>query len=148
MHTLIAAMPEGYNASVGRDGESLSGGQRQRVAIARAIYGNPKLVVLDEPNSSLDEAGDAALARMIAQRKTLGTSFVVITHRTSILEVVDKILVLRDGQQQMFGPRDEVLHALAKASQQAQQQAQAIQNSPAAGAGQLGPAASPAGEMS
>ena len=148
VHTLITAMPEGYNASVGRDGESLSGGQRQRVAIARAIYGNPKLVVLDEPNSSLDEAGDAALARMIAQRKTLGTSFVVITHRTSILEVVDKILVLRDGQQQMFGPRDEVLQALAKASQQAQQQAQAIQNSPAAGAGQLGPAASPAGEMS
>ena len=152
VHTLIAAMPKGYNASVGRDGESLSGGQRQRVAIARAIYGNPKLVVLDEPNSSLDEAGDAALARMIAERKTLGTSFVVITHRTSILEVVDKILVLRDGQQQMFGPRDEVLQALAQASQQAQQQAQALQNSQAAGAGQLGPVAGPvagpAGEMS
>ncbi|MDP4618364.1 MAG: ATP-binding cassette domain-containing protein, partial [Burkholderiaceae bacterium] len=148
VHALIAAMPKGYNASVGRDGESLSGGQRQRVAIARAIYGNPKLVVLDEPNSSLDEAGDAALARMIAERKTLGTSFVVITHRTSILEVVDKILVLRDGQQQMFGPRDEVLQALAQASQQAQQQAQALQNSQAAGAGQLGPVAGPAGEMS
>ena len=105
-------------------------------------------MVLDEPNSSLDEAGDAALARMIAERKTLGTSLVVITNRTSILEVVDKILVLRDGQQQMFGPSDEVLQALAQASQQAQQQAQALQNSQAAGAGQLGPVAGPAGEMS
>jgi ATP-binding cassette subfamily C exporter for protease/lipase len=117
VHELIAAMPEGYNASVGRDGETLSGGQRQRVAIARAIYGNPKLVVLDEPNSSLDEAGDAALAQMIAERKALGTTFVVITHRTSILGVVDKILVLRDGQQQMFGPRDDVINALNQANQ-------------------------------
>jgi ATP-binding cassette subfamily C exporter for protease/lipase len=117
VHELIAAMPEGYNASVGRDGETLSGGQRQRVAIARAIYGNPKLVVLDEPNSSLDEAGDTALAQMIAERKALGTTFVVITHRTSILGVVDKILVLRDGQQQMFGPRDDVINALNQANQ-------------------------------
>jgi ATP-binding cassette subfamily C exporter for protease/lipase len=117
VHELIGAMPEGYNASVGRDGETLSGGQRQRVAIARAIYGNPKLVVLDEPNSSLDEAGDAALAQMIAERKALGTTFVIITHRTSILGVVDKILVLRDGQQQMFGPRDDVINALNQANQ-------------------------------
>jgi len=142
VHELIMSLPEGYDSPVGRDGETLSGGQRQRVAIARAIYGDPKLVVLDEPNSSLDEAGDTALAQMIAERKALGTTFVVITHRTSILGVVDKILVLRDGQQQAFGPRDEVLQALAQANQAAAGQAAAVaQSSPHAPA----VAASPGG---
>jgi ATP-binding cassette subfamily C exporter for protease/lipase len=90
----------------------LSGGQRQRVGLARALYGKPVFVVLDEPNSSLDEAGDIALANAIASLKQLGTTFVVMTHRTSVLGVADKMLIMRDGAQQAFGPRDEVLAAL------------------------------------
>jgi ATP-binding cassette subfamily C exporter for protease/lipase len=125
MHEFIEALPQGYETTVGREGAKLSGGQRQRVALARALYGDPVFVVLDEPNSSLDEAGDAALAQAITTLKSRGTTFVVITHRTSVLGVADKMLVLRDGMQQAFGPRDEVLAALQKAAQQAQQQAQA-----------------------
>jgi ATP-binding cassette subfamily C exporter for protease/lipase len=99
----------------------LSGGQRQRVGLARALYGNPVFVVLDEPNSSLDDAGDAALAAAVLELKKLGTTFVLMTHRTSVLAVADKMLLLRDGQMQAFGPRDEVLASLAKAAAQAQQ---------------------------
>ena len=112
VHELIMSLPEGYNSPVGRDGAMLSGGQRQRVGLARALYGKPVFVVLDEPNSSLDEAGDAALANAIATLKQLGTTFVVMTHRTSVLGVADKMLIMRDGAQQAFGPRDEVLAAL------------------------------------
>jgi len=112
VHDLIMSLPQGYNSPVGRDGAMLSGGQRQRVGLARALYGKPVFVVLDEPNSSLDEAGDAALANAIAELKQLGTTFVVMTHRTSVLGVADKMLIMRDGAQQAFGPRDEVLAAL------------------------------------
>ena len=112
LHDLIMSLPEGYDSPVGRDGALLSGGQRQRVGLARALYGKPVFVVLDEPNSSLDEAGDAALANAIARLKQLGTTFVVMTHRPSVLEVADKMLVIRDGVQQAFGPRDEVLATL------------------------------------
>ena len=112
VHELIMSLPEGYNSPVGRDGAVLSGGQRQRVGLARALYGKPVFVVLDEPNSSLDEAGDAALANAIATLKQIGTTFVVMTHRTSVLGVADKMLVMREGIQQAFGPRDEVLSAL------------------------------------
>jgi ATP-binding cassette subfamily C exporter for protease/lipase len=112
VHELIMSLPEGYNSPVGRDGAMLSGGQRQRVGLARALYGKPVFVVLDEPNSSLDEAGDLALANAIAALKQLGTTFVVMTHRTSVLGVADKMLIMRDGAQQAFGPRDEVLAAL------------------------------------
>ena len=119
LHDLILALPQGYASPVGRDGAVLSGGQRQRVALARALYGRPAFVVLDEPNSSLDESGDAALAQAIAQLKLTGTTFVVMTHRTSVLGVADKLLVLRDGQTQMFGPRDDVIKALAEAAAKA-----------------------------
>jgi len=118
LHELIAALPQGYDSPVGRDGAILSGGQRQRVALARALYGDPVFVVLDEPNSSLDEAGDAALMQAIVQMKARGTTFVLMTHRASVLAVADKMLVLRDGVQQAFGPRDEVLAALNQANQQ------------------------------
>jgi ATP-binding cassette subfamily C exporter for protease/lipase len=111
-HELIMSLPQGYNSPVGRDGAMLSGGQRQRVGLARALYGKPAFVVLDEPNSSLDEAGDAALAKAIATLKQLGTTFVVMTHRTSVLGVVDKILIMREGAQQAFGPREEVMASL------------------------------------
>ena len=121
LHEFIMALPQGYDNPVGREGAMLSGGQRQRVALARALYGKPAFVVLDEPNSSLDEQGDAALATAISQLAARGTTFVVMTHRTSVLGVADKILLLRDGQTQMFGPRDDVLKALNEAVAKAQQ---------------------------
>ena len=121
LHEFILALPQGYDNTVGREGAMLSGGQRQRVGLARAIYGNPTFVVLDEPNSSLDEQGDAALASAIVQLKSRGTTIVVMTHRTSVLGVADKMLVLNEGQTQMFGPRDDVLKALAEAAAKARQ---------------------------
>ena len=116
LHELISSLPDGYDCKVGPGGARLSGGQRQRVALARALYGEPSYVVLDEPNSSLDEEGDAALAQAIRAASARGATVVVITHRTSVLSVANKLLVLRDGQQQAFGPRDEVLAALNNAA--------------------------------
>ena len=127
LHDTIMALPKGYDSPVGRDGAMLSGGQRQRVGLARAIYGEPVFVVLDEPNSSLDESGDAALASAITQLKSRGTTFVVMTHRTSVLAVADKMLILQDGQSRAFGSRDEVLAALAKGNAEAHQASQASQ---------------------
>jgi ATP-binding cassette subfamily C exporter for protease/lipase len=131
LHEFIMGLPQGYDSAVGREGAMLSGGQRQRVALARAIYGDPVLVVLDEPNSSLDEAGDAALAAAILEQKARGTTFVIMTHRTSVLAVADKMLVLHDGVMQAFGQRDEVLAALKQASEKAATQSrQASSGSP------------------
>ena len=130
LHEFILSLPQGYDSPVGPEGARLSGGQRQRVGLARALYGDPVFVVLDEPNSSLDEEGDAALARAIQDAKERGTTFVIMTHRTSVLGVADKMLVLHDGQQQAFGPRDDVLAALQKANQQAKQAATPAQRGP------------------
>ena len=130
LHEFILSLPQGYDSPVGPEGARLSGGQRQRVGLARALYGDPVFVVLDEPNSSLDEEGDAALARAIQDAKARGTTFVIMTHRTSVLGVADKMLVLHDGQQQAFGPRDDVLAALQKANQQAKQAATPAQRGP------------------
>ncbi len=135
---LIESLPQGYDTPVGRDGAVLSGGQRQRVALARALYGEPALVVLDEPNSSLDEAGDQALAEALRGLKARGATVVVMTHRTSVLGVSDKILLLIDGTQQAFGPRDEVLAAMKQAQDKAAAQAQASAR-PAPGTGALTP---------
>jgi ATP-binding cassette subfamily C exporter for protease/lipase len=115
LHEFILALPQGYDTEIGSEGARLSGGQRQRLALARALYGDPVFVVLDEPNASLDEAGDRALAEAIAAAKARGTTFVVMTHRTSILGVSDKLLVLAEGQVHAFGPRDQVLAKLQKA---------------------------------
>lgn len=133
LHEFILSLPHGYDNPVGPDGARLSGGQRQRVGLARALYDDPVFVVLDEPNSSLDEQGDAALNGAIQAAKARGTTFVIMTHRMSVLAVVDKMLVLRDGIQQAFGPRDDVLAALNKAAQDAQaQQAAAAKTTVAA----------------
>ena len=119
----IASLPEGLDTRIGEDGASLSGGQRQRVALARAVFGNPQLVVLDEPNASLDEAGEQALVAMLLQLKQRRATVLVITHRTSVLPACDKLLMIRDGQLTAFGPRDEVLAQLRAAAEQAAAQA-------------------------
>jgi len=115
LEEMVSQLPDGLNTRIGEDGAVLSGGQRQRVALARAIYGRPKLLVLDEPNSSLDEAGEQALLATLQSLKAQGSSVLLITHRTSVLPQADKLLMIRDGQVAMFGPRDEVLAALQKA---------------------------------
>ncbi|MBB3241949.1 ATP-binding cassette subfamily C exporter for protease/lipase [Pseudomonas sp. Tn43] len=122
VHELILRMPQGYDTVLGEDGSGLSGGQKQRVALARALYGNPSLVVLDEPNSNLDTVGEAALAGAIAQMKAQGTSVILVTHRSSALAQADKLLVLNEGRLQAFGPSQEVLKALAGNSSGAQEQ--------------------------
>ena len=134
VHDMILRFPNGYDTQIGDSGSVLSGGQRQRIAFARAIYGNPSFVVLDEPNSNLDDVGEAALVRAIQELKRRGTTVILITHRTSIISVVDKLLLLVDGALQLYGPRDQVLLAI-------QQRAQAATNpNPPAAA----PAAMPA----
>lgn len=116
VHDMILHFPQGYNTAIGVSGGFLSGGQRQRIALARALYGHPSLIVLDEPNASLDDAGEAALVQAVQALKAEGCTVVLITHRTSIISAVDKILLLREGQVAAFGPRDDVLTAMAKAS--------------------------------
>ena len=114
VHDLVLQLPDGYDTRIGQGGQSLSGGQRQRIGLARAVYGDPRLVVLDEPNSNLDHAGEAALAEaMTALRKT-GATIVVVTHRPSILTGMDKILVLNNGAMERFGPREEVMAAILR----------------------------------
>ena len=108
----VAGLEHGLDTMIGEDGAFLSGGQRQRVALARAVYGTPKFVVLDEPNSSLDEQGDEALLAALGALKKMKTTVVVVTHRVNLLAVLDKMLVLIDGQVRQFGSREEVLAAL------------------------------------
>lgn len=113
VHEMILQLPQGYDTPIGPGGIALSGGQRQRIGLARAIYNYPKIVVLDEPNSNLDDMGERALVVAIAELKKRGTTVILITHRPAILGITDKIAFMREGQLQLFGPRDEVLAALA-----------------------------------
>ncbi len=112
IHQMVLRFPQGYDTPLGPGGLGLSGGQKQRIALARALYGNPALLVLDEPNSNLDDAGEAALVAAIDALRKHGSTVVLVTHRPNVLAVVDKLMVLQDGTQKMFGPRDQVLKAL------------------------------------
>lgn len=122
VHEMILRLPEGYDTVIGAGGGTLSGGQRQRIGLARALYGQPVLVVLDEPNSNLDDVGEAALAKAILGLKQRQVTVIVITHRTSVLGAMEYLMVLKDGQIAAFDTRDKVLAQLAQA-QQAQQPA-------------------------
>ncbi|WP_425362074.1 type I secretion system permease/ATPase [Candidatus Tisiphia endosymbiont of Mystacides longicornis] len=107
-HEMILRLPDGYDSDIGSAGSNLSGGQKQRVGLARAFYGNPKLIILDEPNANLDEAGEIALSNSLKQAKSKGIAVVVISHRPSVLSVVDKILVLQDGAVALYGTQEEM----------------------------------------
>ncbi|NTW53175.1 MAG: type I secretion system permease/ATPase [Chlorobaculum sp.] len=112
LEEFVSSLPNGYDTPIGDDGAFLSGGQRQRVALARAVYGMPRFVVLDEPNSNLDTDGDAALINTLQQLKAAGSTVIVMTHRMNVLAAVGYMLVLIEGQIKQFGPRDQVLAAL------------------------------------
>lgn len=113
-HEMILKLPDGYDTQVGARGRALSGGQRQRIALARAVFGNPALIALDEPNSNLDGDGEIALWRALVELKRRGTTILLVAHQPSLLRVADRVLVLRDGQVERLGPRDEVLKSLVK----------------------------------
>lgn len=113
IHDLVLNLPQGYETMIGPDGVALSGGQRQRVALARAIYGNPRFVVLDEPNSNLDDQGEAALMQVLGELRQRGTTVVIITHRRAILAATEGLVVLKEGRLQVYGPTPQVLQQLA-----------------------------------
>ncbi len=124
VHDLILHMPEGYDTRIGANGGNLSGGQRQRIGLARALYGDPVVVVLDEPNSNLDEQGEFALANAIQRLKKKRVTVIVITHRNNVLANVDKLLILMDGLVSLYGPKEQVIAHLQqqkKAAAQARQ---------------------------
>jgi ATP-binding cassette subfamily C protein/ATP-binding cassette subfamily C protein EexD len=114
VHGMILQLPQGYDTDIGEAGRMLSAGQRQRLGLARAMFGLPRLLVLDEPNSNLDQEGEAALNRAIAAIKQQGTTVVLIAHRPSMLAHVDKILVLRQGAVEALGKRDEIIKQITR----------------------------------
>ncbi|MFC6773501.1 ATP-binding cassette domain-containing protein [Methylobacterium gregans] len=112
VHEMILRLPEGYETDVGVHGHRLSGGQRQRLGLARALYGDPALVVLDEPNASLDTAGERALMGALAELKRLGRTVLIVAHQPNMLRTADTVLMLKDGLVDGFGPRDEILRQI------------------------------------
>ncbi|MFL6966358.1 type I secretion system permease/ATPase [Pseudomonas alvandae] len=120
VHEMILLLPDGYDTVIGSEGIMLSAGQRQRIGLARALYGNPRLIILDEPNSNLDDVGDRALAGAVQQLKQTGATLFVITHRTNIVSQLDRLMVLNAGVISIYGPREHVLAELNAQRQQAQ----------------------------
>lgn len=108
VHDLILRLPDGYETDIGDSGETLSGGQRQAVALARALYGDPRLVLLDEPNASLDADGERRLNAALLRLKRDGVTVVVVTHRQAVLAIADRVMMMRGGQTECFGTRDQV----------------------------------------
>ena len=109
IHEMVAQFAQGYETQIGMDGSPLSGGQKQRLGLARAFFGNPRLVVLDEPNSNLDSLGELALARALQRAKQRGMTVVAITQRPTLLRSVDKIMMIKDGAVQAIGTREEII---------------------------------------
>ena len=132
VHELILRMPKGYDTFIGDGGAGLSGGEKQRIALARALFDNPSVVVLDEPNSNLDEFGELALAQAILNLKQAGKTIVLITHRPNIIRNTNLLLVLRDGVALAFGPTEMVLQELSKFQAKHDAQAQVAEDSQSA----------------
>ncbi|QJW56689.1 Type I secretion system ATP-binding protein PrsD [Serratia plymuthica] len=132
VHDLILRFPNGYDSVIGNGGAGLSGGQKQRIGLARALYGDPSLIVLDEPNSNLDDAGEKALNQAILFLKQRNKTVILITHRTNLLSMTSKLLLLTNGVVNAFGPTQQVLQALANAqkAQSSQQAVRAVNTSP------------------
>jgi PrtD family type I secretion system ABC transporter len=122
VHEMILRLPQGYDTQIGEGGSNLSGGQRQRIGLARVFYGDPRLVILDEPNSNLDEPGEKGLLGALMELKKQKVTTIMVTHKPSLLSFADKVLLLKDGQMVMFGPRDEVFQKLAGSRQTSQNQ--------------------------
>lgn len=125
VHEMILKLNEGYDTKIGPGGASLSGGQRQRIGLARALYNNPVFVVLDEPNSNLDDVGEAALVEAIKTLRAGGTTVVIITHRTNVLQATNKLALINNGVLELYGNTNDVLNAIAQKQQAAAGQAQA-----------------------
>ncbi len=117
VYDVVVKLPDGFDTKIGEQGSALSGGQRQRIGLARALYGEPFMIVLDEPNSNLDSDGEAALSKAILGVRARGGIAIIIAHRPSALAAVDKVMVLANGQMQAFGPKDEVLKQTTNSAQ-------------------------------
>jgi ABC-type protease/lipase transport system fused ATPase/permease subunit len=131
-HEMIQRLPQGYETPIGDGGARISGGQRQRIGLARAIFGNPRVLILDEPNANLDQSGETALAAAVRELKSRGAALMIVGHRPSTLAQADKVLFLREGRVEMFGVREEVLGKLRLAGGESKRQEAHLRDAAAA----------------